>query len=616
MSKLLSSYPELVKEFHPIKNGESSPENYSYGSNKVVWWTCSNGHDWKGSIKERTQIRSPKKCYKCRSLPFNFPEIFKEFDEFKNADIDPYKITKATSKKVWWLCSKCNHSYQAKVNNRTSSDSSCPACTGTIVTDNNRLSVHFPKLCEEWNLKKNKKLTADDVSYGVDKKVWWLCKKCNYEFLQAVNKRTILGRGCPSCGGKVVTENNRFSKLYPELLKEIHPSKNQGFNPNEISYGSSQIIWWLCDFGHEWPAPIKRRTGGSGCPQCHPQSSRLELRIYSELKVIFKEVKNRVKVGGKEIDIFLEKLQIGIELDGWYWHQDKELKDRDKNNTLINHGISLIRLREKPLKKISKNDLLYETYDDPKLIINSLLDIVSIFAQEKEMHRTINEYKNKELFINEKEYLRLVSFLPGPAPDESFRALFPELAEEWNFESNFPLKPEMFHPFSFFRVSWICSKNPSHIWPSTIANRSTGHGCPYCDGKKTNLEESFVANSPELMDEFDTNKNTNLNAAKIAVNSNKKAWWNCIICGHSWKASFGTRSKGHGCPKCGKIAAAKKMGKKVRCIELNKTFYSLSEAERVMRHEGYKVSKTQINKVCSGKRKLCGGLTWEYIYEE
>ena len=34
-------------------------------------------------------------------------------------------------------------------------------------------------------------------------------------------------------------------------------------------------------------------------------------------------------------DIFLEKLQIGIELDGWYWHQDKELKDRDKNKTLI-----------------------------------------------------------------------------------------------------------------------------------------------------------------------------------------------------------------------------------------------------------------------------------------
>lgn len=34
-------YPELAKEWHPTKNGELSPEAVSKGSSKKVWWKCS-----------------------------------------------------------------------------------------------------------------------------------------------------------------------------------------------------------------------------------------------------------------------------------------------------------------------------------------------------------------------------------------------------------------------------------------------------------------------------------------------------------------------------------------------------------------------------------------------
>ena len=55
MKKYLSSYPELVKEWHPTKNGDLKPEDYTHGSNEIVWWLCPNGHSYKASVNNRTK---------------------------------------------------------------------------------------------------------------------------------------------------------------------------------------------------------------------------------------------------------------------------------------------------------------------------------------------------------------------------------------------------------------------------------------------------------------------------------------------------------------------------------------------------------------------------------
>ncbi|MBG9589534.1 zinc-ribbon domain-containing protein [Cytobacillus firmus] len=45
--------PNLVREWHYDKN-ELTPFDYSYGSNKIVWWKCSKNHDWQAKISHRT----------------------------------------------------------------------------------------------------------------------------------------------------------------------------------------------------------------------------------------------------------------------------------------------------------------------------------------------------------------------------------------------------------------------------------------------------------------------------------------------------------------------------------------------------------------------------------
>ena len=53
-----TSYPHLVKEWHPTKNGELTPNDFTFGSHKKVWWLCPKGHSYNSVIKNRTLNKS------------------------------------------------------------------------------------------------------------------------------------------------------------------------------------------------------------------------------------------------------------------------------------------------------------------------------------------------------------------------------------------------------------------------------------------------------------------------------------------------------------------------------------------------------------------------------
>ena len=57
MKKYLSDYTELVKQFHPTKNGNFKPQDFTFGSSKKVWWQCikEQSHEWEAQIKNRSR---------------------------------------------------------------------------------------------------------------------------------------------------------------------------------------------------------------------------------------------------------------------------------------------------------------------------------------------------------------------------------------------------------------------------------------------------------------------------------------------------------------------------------------------------------------------------------
>jgi uncharacterized protein (DUF1330 family) len=129
---LESVYPEIASEWHHIKNGDLLPMNVSKSAKIVVWWRCTKGHEWQATVNDRTsKLSNCPFCVNRRACIDNclqtlYPEISKEWDYNKNS-LTPYNVTPRSGKKVWWICSKCNHGWKTTVQIRTLGRG-CPQC--------------------------------------------------------------------------------------------------------------------------------------------------------------------------------------------------------------------------------------------------------------------------------------------------------------------------------------------------------------------------------------------------------------------------------------------------------------------------------------------------------
>ncbi len=195
-------------------------ENNEYkGTKKLLGFYCFDCENIFHSTWDRihsgtncTICSGQEVCYKT-SLEYLRPELSKEF-HIDNI-IKPTKITEFSGKKVKWVCSICSHEWNARISDR-SNGQGCPSCAGNKVSDKNRLSIIKPNIAKEWHPTKNGDLTPDDVSYGSDKKVWWLCSKCDKDYFSVINSRTIAGNSCSNC-----YNIHKESKLATELKEYI-----------------------------------------------------------------------------------------------------------------------------------------------------------------------------------------------------------------------------------------------------------------------------------------------------------------------------------------------------------------------------------------------------------
>ncbi len=133
--------------------------------------------------------------------------------------------------------------------------------------------------------------------------------------------------------------------------------------------------------------------------------------------------------------------------------------------------------------------------------------------------------------------------------------LYPELAKEWHPTKNGDLKPNQVTSKSDgVDVWWQCLKNTKHEWKSSVWNRHK-NGCPYCSGRKPDDDRNLFICFPEIMNEWDYDKNKR-HPSKYTPHSSQKVWWNCLVCNHEWKTAISHRTnRNTGCPACsGQVA--------------------------------------------------------------
>ena len=413
----------------------------------------------------------------------------------------------------------------------------------------------IPHLLKEWHPTKNGDLEPTGVSFSSHKRVWWQCQvNPIHEWDATANQRTNSRTGCPYCRNKRVDETNSLQTLNPEVAEEWHRTKNSTLTPNDVVSGSRKRVWWQCSKNpeHEWEAAVHQRTGGdrTGCPHCSGAStSQPEIRILCELKHLLgdEEVVWRGRIDGVEADIFLPNHNLAIEYDGNHWHKDKGETDVEKNEFFAKRGIRTIRVRHHPLEALSKHDVIVPQKNLSKTDVDKLVSRIASLTS-----LSLDMYANEPSFTNDEEFRRFVSFLPSPPPEYSLKGEYPDVAEQWDYQKNNPLKPENFSSGSNKRVWWKCPNGDDHEWRTSIHQR-TGEvqtGCPFCCNRRVSQTNNLLLNDPKLASEWHPTKNGDLTADRVTVVSGKRVWWKCPKGDdHEWVSSVGDRYKGS-CPFC------------------------------------------------------------------
>lgn len=118
------------------------------------------------------------------------PDLARQWHPTKNGDLRPTQFTEHNGKSVWWQCEKDKrHEWPAKVSNRANGNN-CPFCAGKkVLVGYNDLATILPLLAKEWHPTKNHPLTPYDVTVGSNKQVWWKCEK-GHEWPDSISHRS------------------------------------------------------------------------------------------------------------------------------------------------------------------------------------------------------------------------------------------------------------------------------------------------------------------------------------------------------------------------------------------------------------------------------------------
>ncbi|MFI8705479.1 zinc-ribbon domain-containing protein [Bacillus sp. NPDC077411] len=540
-----------------------------------------------------------------------YPEIAKEWNYTKNVGLFPEEVYCNSSKRVWWKCKK-GHEWEIPVRNRTKSKTNCPYCAGKKASADYNLQKFYPLIAAEWDVGKNSNLRPSEFTPSSGKSVWWI-GTCGHTYKSQIASR-IRGQGCPYCAGKKVLIENSLLIKFPEVANEWDYQKNKAKKPEQFLPGSMEIVWWKCNKAHSWRASINNRTyKSSKCPKCFGATSFPEQAIFFYIKQLFPDAVNRYLFENKlEIDVFIPSRRVAIEYDGLYFHSKEENVKRDisKNKKLYDARIQLIRIRNPEAPKIEKYNCLLIDIEDDKDILNievSLhkllrhlnvenkieinlnkdygsivkqmgnLPIEKTVASEIEIVMEWHPYKNGDLLphmilkgskkkvwwkcTKDHEWEAAVDSRVNrktrcpycinkkTSPENSLVFTYPEIATEWDYDKNGSLSPKDVVAGSSRRIWWKCKKG--HEWKNRVVHRTArNQKCPYCLGLKASPENNLFITHPDLVKEWDYNKNINITPYEVTYGSIKKVWWKCKK-GHEWETSVNSRTTHkQGCPYC------------------------------------------------------------------
>ena len=383
------------------------------------------------------------------------------------------------------------------------------------------LSVTHPELASQatgWDPANFTKGSADKVS--------WKCSK-GHIWDARISNRALKGYGCPICSGQQILPGyNDLATLRPDIAEQAFD-----WDPSIVACKSNRKMKWRCKSGHIWESTVTNRVGrNDGCSVC---SGHKTLAGFNDLASTDPELAKEAYEWDPSTLSRSSNKKVSWKCElGHIWQAPPGNRVGGSgcpacSNNRVEPGV---------------NDLLTTRPDladqadgwDPSTVTKSSQKVLPWRCKFGHQWKTSvgarQSGTNCPVCSGKKV---LVGF-------NDLATLHPDIA----------VQADGWDPATVTAGStrsgpntWKCTLG--HTWKTTVARRTSGSGCPFCEGQKAWPGFNDLATThPELAKEA-----YEWDPTLIMAGSDKVLAWKCGA-GHIWNGRIAGRKRGGKCPIC------------------------------------------------------------------
>ena len=348
--KLPLDFNDFTKKANEIHHGL-----YTYSSTQILKKSgnvnviCKKHGEFSQNLRYHLKGGGCRKCAN-EKLNITHDEFIHRANEIHKNNYD-YKYVKfsKSSDKVTIICKKHGEFSQ----NVTShlSGSGCIKCR----TDNNKNVINMTKAIKMYPY-----LDFSNITYNTGKTYIYPICKYHGKIKTTFNTLVNMKRGCVECNKKNIKKTNLTNEEFMTRVIEKHQNKYDYTKTTFTKVHDCIII--TCKEHGDFKKRAWSHLNGYGCTKCSNNGiSKIEKSLIDEFDIDFIE-NDRSILNGKEIDLLYDN--IGIEVNGLYWHSDKYLPKYyhlDKTKLAESKGIQLLHFWDTEVK--DKKELVVSMID-------------------------------------------------------------------------------------------------------------------------------------------------------------------------------------------------------------------------------------------------------------
>lgn len=445
------------------------------------------------------------------------PSILNEWDYSKN-DIKPVEVCKGSHKTFSFICSECGTLFKRQPHQFLKNGSNgCPNCwirkraiarKNTAVKKNN-FKDNFPNIAKEWSNKNS--VSSSDVSYNSNKKYWWKCMRCGYEWEASIANR-VRGTGCPKCKSIFHTsfpEQAIFYYIKKEFKDAVNGDKHLGVELDVFVPSINTAIEYDGKVWHRNYAKDEKKNLICQDKQIvlyrvrEEKSDRWQENEYLKLIYCKSGDLDALKKTITKILFEIGKIKVDIDLE------------RDRNNILDNY------LNSKENNSLSAKypSLAKEWHPIKNLPLTpDKIDFGSGIRVYWICSKCGNEFEaTPNSRTCKKSGCPICTHKIAIYGKNDIETSCESIMLDWDYDKNQKegLNPRKLLQYSMKEAYWKC-----HIcgceWKTSISNRTQGKGCPQCV-KRNRLKRVKNVDTGEIFNSIkEASEKYNLQSGKIS----------------------------------------------------------------------------------------------------